>query len=163
MSANPSNPKKLSPANKKPFKVKKPNKRRMSRIFAMQALYQWGFTTQDSETLVEDFLFEQNMQSDAVDLDYFQVLLSGTLDHIKSIDTLLTPHLDRQLTQLNPVELAVLRLGAFELAYRKEVPYAVAINEAIELTKMYGSADGHKFVNGVLNSLSSSLQKSSKT
>lgn len=139
-------------------KKRKLNKRRLSRVYAMQALYQWGFTEQDPTTLVEDFLFEQNMQSDTVDLEYFQALLSGTLDHVKSIDTLMTPHLDRDISRLNPVELAVLRLGVFELAYRKEVPYAVAINEAIELAKEYGSADGHKFVNAVLNALLPSLR-----
>ena len=156
MSANPNNPNVILPQKKK----RKLNKRRMSRIFAMQALYQWGFTSEEPETLVQDFLFEQNMKSDAVDLEYFQALLSGTLDHVTSIDAMMIPHLDRDISRLNPVELAVLRLGVFELAYRAEVPYAVAINEAIELAKEYGSADGHKFVNAVLNALLPSLRPS---
>lgn len=140
-------------------KKRKPNKRRMARTFAMQALYQWQLTAQAPESLIEDFLFEDGARSDAVDLTYFQLLLSGALDHVKSLDTLMTPHLDRDISRLNPVELAVLRLGVYELAYCKEVPYAVVINEAIELAKEFGSADGHKFVNGVLHALAPSLRE----
>jgi len=137
----------------------KPNKRRMARVYAMQALYQWQLTLQDRETLVEDFLLEEDMCAGLVDVNYFEALLSGSLDHLKSLDTLMTPHLGRDISRLNPVELAVLRLAVFELAYCKEVPYAVVINEAIELSKEYGSVEGYKFVNGVLHALAPSLRE----
>lgn len=137
----------------------KPNKRRMARVYAVQALYQWQLTFQDKEMLVEDFLLEEDFRSGAVDVTYFQALLSGALDQIKSLDDLMTPHLGRDISRLNPVELAVLRLGVFELAHCKEVPYAVVINEAIELSKQYGSVEGYKFVNGVLHALAPSLRE----
>jgi N utilization substance protein B len=69
------------------------------------------------------------------------------------LETLLAPHLDRPLDELSPVEFAVLMLGAFELSTQLEVPYKVAINEAVELAKTFGGTDGHKFVNGVLDKL----------
>ena len=140
-------------------KKTKPNKRRMARIYAMQALYQWQFTLQDPELLLEDFLFEEGVQPESVDMSYFQTLVLGTLSHVKSLDALMTPHLDRDIARLNPVELSTLRMAVFELVYCKEVPYAVVINEAIELVKEYGSVDGYKFVNGVLDALAPSLRE----
>lgn len=131
----------------------------MARSFAVQALYQWSYTDEDPAKIIEEFLFEQGMQSSNVDIDYFQVLLSGTLSQVAAIDALMTPYLDRDMARLNPVELAVLRLSVYELAYQKAVPYAVAINEAIELAKEYGAADGHKYVNGVLHALAPSLRQ----
>jgi N utilization substance protein B len=64
-----------------------------------------------------------------------------------------TPHLDRDLAELSPVEFAVLLLGAYELSHHPEIPYRVVINEAVELAKTFGGTDGHKFVNGVLDKL----------
>ena len=131
----------------------------MARTYAMQALYQWQFTFEDAESLIDTFLFEEGIRSEVVDIAYFQALLRGILTDVAAMDELMIPHLDRDISRLNPVELAVLRLGVFELARCPEVPYAVAINEAIELAKEYGSADGYKFVNGILNALAPSLRE----
>jgi len=74
------------------------------------------------------------------------------------LDELLIPNLDRKLAELDKVELAVLRLGTFELKNRTDVPYRVVIDEYIELAKLFGAEDGHKYVNGVLNKLAHSLR-----
>jgi len=66
--------------------------------------------------------------------------------------------IDRPVTQLSPVERAVLVIGAWELKSRAEIPYRVVINESIELAKSYGGTDGHKFVNGVLDKLTPTLR-----
>jgi N utilization substance protein B len=68
------------------------------------------------------------------------------------------PHLDRGVEALSPIERAILVIGAWELAHRPEIPYRVAINEAVELGKSYGGIDGHKFVNGVLDRLAADLR-----
>jgi N utilization substance protein B len=75
-----------------------------------------------------------------------------------AIEALITPHLDRPLAELSPVEYAVLLLGTFEMAQHMEVPYKVVINEAVELAKTFGGTDGHKFVNGVLDKLAPELR-----
>ena len=75
------------------------------------------------------------------------------------IDAALAPCLDLTIEELDPIELAVLRLSIFELLKSIDVPYRVVINEGIELAKVYGSTDGHKFVNGVLDKLAPRLRE----
>ena len=66
--------------------------------------------------------------------------------------------IDRPIAELSPVEHAVLLLGAYELKHRLEIPYRVAINEAIEVAKRYGGTDGHRYVNGVLDKLAARVR-----
>ncbi|WP_228712974.1 transcription antitermination factor NusB [Klebsiella pneumoniae] len=86
-----------------------------------------------------------------VDVLYFRELLSGVATNSAYLDGLMKPYLSRQLEELGQVEKAVLRIALFELSKRDDVPYKVAINEAIELAKTFGAEDSHKFVNGVLD------------
>lgn len=127
------------------------NKRHASRVYAMQALYQWHFTEQEPENISEDFIYDFPVSDSGADVPYFRELLRGTIEKREELDTLITTCITRKLSLLNPVELAILRLAIFELMFRKEVPGPVVINEAIELAKEYGAKDGYKFVNGVLN------------
>ena len=71
----------------------------------------------------------------------------------EALKTALAPHLDRDEVDVSPVERAVLLVAAFELIHKPETPYAVVINEAIEIAKTFGGTDGHRFVNGVLDKL----------
>lgn len=137
-----------SNTNKKP-----PNKRRQSRAYAMQAIFQWHFSDESIDVLLQEFIADHLREEKNIDLPYFRELVFGTLKQCDEIDATMTPFLDRDITALNPVELAVLRLAVFELKYRPEVPPAVVMNEAIEIAKGYGSADGYKFVNAVLNAM----------
>ncbi|HLB56589.1 MAG TPA: transcription antitermination factor NusB [Coxiellaceae bacterium] len=130
-----------------------PNKRHQSRAYAMQVIFQSHFSDEAIDTLLQEFLIDHLREEKNIDLDYFRILVLGTLKNIESLDKSMTPFLDRAITQLNPVELAVLRLAVFELTHQKEVPPVVVINEAINLTKEFGSQDGYKFVNGVLNAM----------
>ena len=75
------------------------------------------------------------------------------------LDEEFTPCLDRALEEIDPVELAILRLATYELRNRLDVPYKVVINEGIELAKTFGATDGHKFVNGVLDKLAPALRE----
>lgn len=93
----------------------------------------------------------------------FRELLSGAAVNAGMLDELMAPYLSRQLEELGQVERAVLRVALFELKMREDVPYKVAINEAIELAKTFGAEDSHKFVNGVLDKVAPTLRKKSKT
>ena len=75
------------------------------------------------------------------------------LKNLSALDEAIAAHADRDLKDANPVEMATLRLGAFELISRIDVPYRVAINEYVDLAKEFGATDGHTFVNGVLDNL----------
>lgn len=129
----------------------RPNKRHQSRAFAIQAIFQWCFSQDSIEQLLQEFIADHLREENDFDLNYFRELVFGTLKNCNAIDESLTPFLDRPISQLNPVELSVLRLAVFELQCQPAVPHAVVMNEAIELAKEYGSADGYKFVNGVLH------------
>ncbi|MDP1574881.1 MAG: transcription antitermination factor NusB [Coxiellaceae bacterium] len=127
------------------------NKRRQSRIFAMQALFQWHFTQEAPDILLQDFIVEHVTELKAVDLPFCRQLFLGAVNSVEKIDGALTPLLSRDITSLNPVELSILRLAVYELQNHPETPKKVVVNEAIELAKGYGAVDGYKFVNGVLN------------
>ncbi|KTD48722.1 N utilization substance protein B [Legionella rubrilucens] len=125
--------------------------KRRARKLAVQALYQWSMSGHELSEIETQFRVANNM--DKVDGDYFCRLLYGVPEKITAIESVIEPLLDRPITTLNPVELAVLRLGAFELLYCLEIPYKVVLDEAISLAREFGSQDGHRYVNGVLNNL----------
>ncbi|CCV60631.1 TPA: transcription antitermination factor NusB [Yersinia enterocolitica] len=135
----------------------KPAARRRARECAVQALYSWQLSKNDIADVELQFLSEQDVKD--VDIAYFRELLSGVAVNAASLDALMVPVLSRQLEELGQVERAVLRIALFELSKRDDVPYKVAINEAIELAKTFGAADSHKFVNGVLDKVAPTVRK----
>lgn len=128
-----------------------PGARRYARRFAVQGLYQWQLTQLPLADITAQFLAGD--QAHKMDQTYFQELMNGIVQDTTELDEILAPHLDRPLEQLDPVELAILRLGCFELVKRLDVPYKVVINEALELAKLFGAVESHKYINGVLDKL----------
>lgn len=140
-----------------PVTQPKSSKRHLARCRAMQAIYQWQHTQQSRTDLIQQFLEEQEMNH--AEIDYFQTLIAGVLEHIVEIDEIMCSRLDRTISALNPVELAILRIAIYELKFHLEIPYRVIINEALEITKRYGSVDGFKYVNAILDALVPSLRE----
>ncbi|MDX5628066.1 MULTISPECIES: transcription antitermination factor NusB [unclassified Brenneria] len=138
----------------------KPAARRRARECAVQALYSWQLSKNDIADIEHQFLSEQDVKD--VDITYFRELLAGVATQAEKLDQLMAPFLSRQLDELGQVERAILRLAMFELSKRDDVPYKVAINEAIELAKVFGAEDSHKFVNGVLDKAAPSVRKGKK-
>ena len=129
----------------------KPSERRKARRLAVQAIYSWQLSGNNVADVEHEFLTEQKIED--IDVAYFRELLSGTATKQAQIDELIIPHIERPFNEVSPIEKAVLRLATYELTFRKDVPYKVAINEAIELAKAFGAEDGHKFVNGILDKI----------
>lgn len=125
--------------------------KKRARKLALQALYQWELAEAPLHDIEAQFRVINNMEK--VDVTYFCRLLHGIPEHQDSIEEGIKPFLDRDIASLNPIELTVLRIGAYELLYCPEVPYKVVLDESISLTKEFGSQDGHRYVNGVLNNL----------
>lgn len=123
--------------------------RSRARRRAAQAVYAWQVGGNPMSLVIEEFRHEQDME--VADLGYFEDLLRGVEKHCAELDAGLVPFLDREMVQVDPIERAVLRLAAYELRYRLDVPYRVVINEAIEVTKRFGAEHGHTYVNGVLD------------
>ena len=109
----------------------------------------WQLSQNDIADVEYQFLAEQDVKD--VDVLYFRELLAGVATNTAYLDGLMKPYLSRLLEELGQVEKAVLRIALYELSKRSDVPYKVAINEAIELAKSFGAEDSHKFVNGVLD------------
>jgi N utilization substance protein B len=130
--------------------------RRRAREFALQGLYEWLVGKGDAGA-IDAHMHEQDgfAQADGV---HFDALLHGCIEQAVDLDAHLSRHVDRKTSELSPVEHAVLLIGAYELQHCLDIPYKVAINEAVELAKTFGGTDGHKYVNGVLDKLAADLR-----
>lgn len=124
--------------------------RRKARHHIVQALYQWQLSGNEPTSIAKQFREETHGK---VDWDYFTEVFCEIPKKQESLDALLHPLLDRKPESLDPVEKALLYLGAFELAHRIDVPYRVVINECVELAKTFGASESHKYINGVLDKL----------
>jgi transcription antitermination protein NusB len=134
--------------------------RSRARRRALQALYAWQMSGSSMTSVIDQFRHEQDME--VADLEYFEDLLRGVEKHVEVIDEALKPYIDRDVGQIDPIERAALRLAAYELKFRPDVPYRVIINEAIEVTKRFGADHGHSYVNGVLDKLAAQVRVSEK-
>ncbi|MBE0511078.1 MAG: transcription antitermination factor NusB [Gammaproteobacteria bacterium] len=138
--------------------------RSLARQRALQALYQWELTGQSLGDIEKQFMEidvdreEDDPQMKGVESGYFSELLHGIPAMLTELDALTAPLLDRPIAQLDPIERVILRIGSFELKQRIDIPYRVVINESVELAKLFGAEQGHKYVNGILDKLSQSLR-----
>ena len=123
--------------------------RSRARRRALQALYAWQIAGGTADHVIAQFAHEQ--AHEIADLVYFEDLVRGVLKQRPDIDGALAGFLDRGVEEVDPIERAALRIAAYELRHRPDVPYRVVINEAIDSTKRFGSEHGHTYVNGVLD------------
>lgn len=135
--------------------MKKPSARRRARECATQTLYAWEISQNPAPEVELAFLVDNEEESKGADLPYFRKLFRQTVTQIEAVDNALQPALDRSLSELDPIERAVLRLATYELMF-EDVPYKVVINEAIEVAKAFGAEESHKYINGVLDKVSAS-------
>ncbi|HHW4678181.1 MAG TPA: transcription antitermination factor NusB [Xylella sp.] len=131
--------------------------RSRARRRALQAVYAWQISGGFARQVIAQFAHEQAYE--VADVPYFENLVEGVLVHCAELDKVLAPCLDRTIAEVDAIERAVLRLAAYELLYRQDIPYRVVINEAIMITKRFGSEYGHTYVNGVLDQAALVLRK----
>ena len=123
--------------------------RSRARRRALQAVYAWQMAGGTAQQVIAQFAHEQ--AKEAADLEYFEDLVRGVLRLAPALDESLAGFIDRDMAQVDQVERAALRIAAYELLHRPDIPYRVVINEAIDSTKRFGSEHGHTYVNGVLD------------
>jgi len=140
-----------SQSAKRNKKVSKTEKRRSARKFAVQAVYSWQMAGQPIHEIEAMFRVDNDMSQ--TDVALFGEILRGVAANSAELDVAFAPFLDRGLDDLDPIERAVLRIGSFELIHRIDVPYRVAINESVDLAKVFGATDSYKYVNGILDKL----------
>jgi transcription antitermination protein NusB len=130
--------------------------RHRAREFALQGLYQWLLNQEAASSIIEHIRNAHGF--DKADAPHFVGLVSGTIQNAEVLRAAIAPLIDRPISELSPIEHAILLLGAHELSAHLEIPYRVVINEAVELAKSFGGIDGHKYVNGVLDKLATKLR-----
>jgi N utilization substance protein B len=128
-----------------------PWSRRRARRLLVQALYQWQLTGASVGDLEDQF--RGRKEYGRIEKPFFSQLLMGVIRQVDALDELLEPLLDRALKDLDQVERAILRAGAFELNGRIDVPYKVVIDEYVALAKVFGAEESHRYVNAVLDKL----------
>jgi N utilization substance protein B len=133
-----------------------PTARRYARRYALQAMYKWQITQSPIIEIEHEFL--KYHISKPFDLAYFKELIHGIVKQQTELDDIMKPYMSRSLSDIDPIELSVLRLSTYELVNRLDVPYRVVINEALELTKIFGSIEGFKFVNGILDKIAKKIR-----
>ncbi len=134
--------------------------RRQSRFMLVQALYQWQVAAVPAADIREQF-HAQTLFAKA-DAAYFDECLTAVIEQVATLDAHFEAFLDRRLVELDPIELTILRLATYELACRLELPYRVIINEALEVSKIFGATDSFKYVNGVLDQVAKLLREPEK-
>jgi N utilization substance protein B len=130
--------------------------RTRAREFALQGLYQHLVGHNDAEAI--DHFTRDLSGFHKADTAHYDAVLHGCITQAETLDKLITPLLDRPLTQISPIEHGVIWIGVYEFQYCLDVPWRVVINECVELAKEFGGTDGHKYVNAVLNGLAPSLR-----
>ncbi len=130
--------------------------RSRAREFALQALYQ-HLVGHNAAASIDAFTRDLAGFHKA-DAAHYDALLHGSIREAEALDALILPLLDREMSQISPIEHAVMWIGAYEFLHAPDVPWRVVLNECIELAKEFGGTDGHKYVNAVLNGLAPQLR-----
>ena len=128
--------------------------RRRARRLLMQALYQWQMSGADEADIERQFREDPSFEK--VDATFFHDVLRGVIDSCAALDECLAPLLDRKVMELDRVELALLRMGVYELCHRHDVPFKVVIDEAVGLARVFGAEESHRYINGVLDAVARS-------
>jgi N utilization substance protein B len=135
--------------------------RRKGRILAFQALYCWEATHTPVEELMA-FSWLESEKHAALDneiADFSRLLIAGTIENVGTVDEMIKKHLQHwDISRLNRVDLAILRMSVYTLIYQGEIAPSIVIDEAIGISKEFGTDDSFRFVNGVLDSIRMTLQ-----
>ncbi len=127
-----------------------------ARRCAVQALYQWIVTNASPIEIVGEFVSDRELIK--VDLDYFTELMREVPARFDDLLVIIEPAIDRSWTQIGPVERSILLIGTYELRCCTDIPWRVVLNEGVELCKMFGPEDAHKYINGVLDKIARSCR-----
>jgi transcription antitermination protein NusB len=132
------------------------NERTTARQCLVQMLYEWSFSSDSM-----DHVFQSRVQGlSGVDLTYLKQVFFQLGAQIAEIDAIVSPVLDRDISQLGIIELSILRLSTYELKQVLDIPYRVVLDEAIELAREFGAQDSYKYINAVLEKVARGLRKS---
>lgn len=128
---------------------KKINNRRKSRELVMKSVYRGLVNDLDMTQIKKDI--QEDPDFIRADQNLYEEILSGVFKNLKPLKAELESYIDRSYDELSPIELSIMYFSLYELKHSVSVPYKVVINEAVEIAKTFGGADGYKYINGILN------------
>ncbi|WP_081987100.1 transcription antitermination factor NusB [Methylotenera sp. G11] len=131
--------------------------RRKSRELVLKAVYRGMLNESELSQIFRDMTDDPDYNK--ADEAYFRQLLQSVTANLNAIDERLVGFIDRPLAELSPVEHAILRVAGCELMFDSSIPYRVVINEGVELAKVFGGTDGHKYINGVLDRFAAEVRE----
>jgi transcription antitermination factor NusB len=133
-------------------------KRTRAREFALKALYQIEITKDNCKDSLDIFWSDHKAEGDVK--EFATGLVSGTMENLKKIDEVIARHTDNwEISRMAKVDRNIMRMAAYELLFRDDIPPRVSINEAVDIAKKYGDMESGKFVNGVLDSIKGDIDK----
>jgi len=135
--------------------------RRKGRILAFQALYSWeSGRIPPGELMAFSWLEAGKLAAlDEATAGFSRLLIAGTIENIKTVDKMIADHLENwDITRLNRVDLAILRMSVYTLMFQNDIAPSIIIDEAIGISKEFGTDDSFRFVNGVLDSIRKTVQ-----
>lgn len=132
------------------------NKKYAARQLILQELFQGEYVTKRGDTK-DVFIAESDIG--AYDKKYYEKVIKGIAHTTSDLDEKLLEFIDRDIAELNKVELCILRLGVYEMLYCDDVPFKVVIDQATKIAQDYGTGSGYKYVNGVLDKMAQKYRK----
>jgi N utilization substance protein B len=141
--------------------------RRKGRILAFQSLYAYelcspaGESNEDGSPLQFPWIEETGAgKHNRESSDFARLIASGTIENIKAIDAQIKTQLEHwDFSRLNKVDQAILRIGVYSLLYQKDIPFSVTIDEAVDISKEYGTDESYRFINGVLDGIRKNIER----
>ena len=124
----------------------------------VQALYQWFITNKSPDEVIYEFEHDEYKLA-KTDVEYFKLLLRGTITHHRELDSRIADLLDRPVDELDTIERAILHIGCYELEHHNDIPWKSVINESVELAKIFGAEDSYKYINGILDKVAKELRQ----
>jgi transcription antitermination protein NusB len=134
--------------------------RRKGRIIAFQSLYRYDLSGAALEELFDFSWLESDRPAanPPETTDFARLLIQGVLENLPEVDATIKKQLENwDFARLNRVDLALLRMSVYCLLHQQDIPPTVTIDEAVDISKTYGTADSYRFVNGVLDGVRKSL------
>jgi N utilization substance protein B len=136
--------------------------RRESRAAALQYLYAWSMNT--PANLLEDLkVFFEGLEKPRDHYAFAEELIHGAIENIAELDGHIRSLAHNwEFDRIARIDLAILRLAMFEMLHRKDIPPVVSINEAIDLSKHFSTADSKRFINGILDRMKDKLGRDAR-
>ena len=124
---------------------------------AVQALYQWFITNKNVDEIITEFESDKHKLA-KTDINYFKLLLRGTITNHQKLDLRIINLLDRPVDELDTIERAILHIGCYELEYHDDIPWRAVVNESVELAKIFAAENSYKYINGILDKVAKELR-----